>query len=240
VFYLSKYDKSMSNGFAQKTHNRTGEFPMTAAGKEASASTQDSILRLMLHNKGGITVEKLAEGSAVTRTAVRQHLAAMERNGLVTRGATRPTGGRPEHLYVLTEAGREHFPRQYSWFAELLLVSLEEQAGKDGAAEGLSAMGRSVGSGLRGRVSGAPGSAEQLKQIAGAMTELGYDASIKSDKSETIIEAHNCVFHRLAEKNPDVCKFDLALLSEASGCRVEHRACMVRGGEACRFSFKKK
>jgi predicted ArsR family transcriptional regulator len=212
---------------------------MTPAIKE-SASTQDNMLRLMLHNKSGITVEQLAEGAGVTRTAVRQHLSALERDGLVARGATQPTGGRPEHLYVLTEAGREHFPRQYSWFAELLLVSLEEHAGKEGASESLSAMGRRMGEGLRAKVTGASGSPEQLKQIASAMTELGYDAAAKKEKGETIIEAHNCVFHRLAEKNPDVCKFDLALLSEASGCAVEHRACMVRGGEACRFSFKKK
>lgn len=211
---------------------------MKSAGKETAASTQDNILRLMLHNKSGITVEKLAESAGVTRTAIRQHLAAMERDGFVERGATQPTGGRPEHLYVLTQAGREHFPRQYSWFAELLLISLEEQTGKESAVESLSAMGRKVGSTLH--VTGAPGSAEQLRQIASAMTELGYDASAKKEERETIIEAHNCVFHRLAEKNPDVCKFDLALLSESSGCRVEHRSCMVRGGGACRFSFRKK
>lgn len=211
---------------------------MKSAGKETAASTQDNILRLMLHNKSGITVEKLAESAGVTRTAIRQHLAAMERDGFVERGATQPTGGRPEHLYVLTQAGREHFPRQYSWFAELLLISLEEQTGKESAVESLSAMGRKVGSTLH--VTGAPGSAEQLRQIASAMTELGYDASAKKEEGETIIEAHNCVFHRLAEKNPDVCKFDLALLSESSGCNVEHRSCMVRGGAACRFSFRKK
>ncbi|MCK7509176.1 MAG: hypothetical protein MZV70_37465 [Desulfobacterales bacterium] len=60
---------------------------------------------------------------------MRQHLAGMERDGLVAQSVTRPTGGRPEQLYVLGEKGRELFPRHYSWFSQLLIESMRDEAG---------------------------------------------------------------------------------------------------------------
>src|SRR5687767_3343387 len=83
-----------------------------------------------LHDAGGsagMSVEEIADKLGITITAVRQHLVALERDGLVTRNATRASGGRPQHLFVLTERGREGFPRQYSWFSELLLKTMREE-----------------------------------------------------------------------------------------------------------------
>jgi predicted ArsR family transcriptional regulator len=53
-----------------------------------------------------------------------------------------------------------------------------------------------------------------------------------------MIEATNCVFHHLATRFPEVCHFDLALLSTFVGRPVVHDECIVRGGHVCRFSFK--
>lgn len=53
------------------------------------------------------------------------------------------------------------------------------------------------------------------------------------------VTAHNCVFHHLAEKHPGVCHFDLALMAAATGVEVQHAECMVRGGQVCRFRFRK-
>jgi hypothetical protein len=49
------------------------------------------------------------------------------------------------------------------------------------------------------------------------------------------VEAFNCVFHALAKQHPQVCKFDLAYLEAASGRRIHHMECIVRGGHVCRF-----
>jgi hypothetical protein len=38
-------------------------------------------------------------------------------------------------------------------------------------------------------------------------------------------------------KNPQICHFDLALLSASTGSRVELRECMAQGGHVCRFRF---
>ena len=52
-------------------------------------------------------------------------------------------------------------------------------------------------------------------------------------------QAHDArlVFHELAQRNPAICHFDLALLTSYSGSRVELHECMAKGGHVCRFRF---
>ena len=198
-------------------------------------TTQQELLRSLLHNKDGLTVEDLGRALGISRNAVRQHLAALERDGMVARGRTQPTGGRPEQVYQITPNGQERFPRQYSWFAEMLMKALEAQVGRDGAAEQLDDMGRNTGEGLRSRFCAPDDPEARLSEIAGHMAELGYEARANPKAFE--IEAQNCVFHQLAVKYPEVCRFDLGLLEAASGQAVEHRACMARGDAKCCFKF---
>jgi predicted ArsR family transcriptional regulator len=211
---------------------------MNAALIGDTEGTRRALMRVLLRNKRGMTVQGVAQSLRISRNAVRQHLTALERDGLVAKGRIQPSGGRPEQLYVLTEKGNEQFARQYSWFSELLLQMLQAQNGSAGLAEKLGGLGRSVAGSITPQLAGEPGSPERISAVAATMQEIGYDAAAREENGEQLIEAHNCVFHRLAAKCPEVCSFDLALLSASTGCEVEHRSCMVRGGDACRFSFR--
>ena len=201
-------------------------------------TTQHALLRLLLHNKEGLTVDVLMGALGVSRNAVRQHLSVLERDGAVARGPTRPTGGRPEQVYRITSAGQERFPRRYSWFAEMLIGALRDGLGDKGAGDSLAQMGRTVGREMAAQFVRSETSAVRIEAIAQKMAELGYEARASADGNQ--IDAQNCVFHRLAMKYPDVCRFDLVLLATASGRKVEHRACMAKGDAACTFHFTKK
>jgi predicted ArsR family transcriptional regulator len=219
-----------------ETQRQAAETAMNAIA-DAPNTTQRSLMRILLRNKEGLTVQALAQSLAISRNAVRQHLTSLERDGLVAKGVTHRSGGRPEQLYVLTNDGNERFPRQYSWFSELLLQTLQAQPDGIGLKDKLAEMGRSVAATLKARLVDESGSSGRIAAIAEIMQELGYDATAKTGNGDRSIEARNCVFHKLAAKHPEVCSFDLGLLSASSGCRVEHGSCMVRGGDACRFHF---
>lgn len=198
--------------------------------------TQRVLLQSLQSHKQGLTIEELTQQLGVSRNAVRQHLATLERLGWIEKGERRASGGRPEQLYVLSEMGLELFPRQYSWFSELLLKIMHKAMGEAGTASRLAEMGRSVGEDLRRQFRPDAKPAERIAGITRKMVELGYDAKSVSDRP--VIEAQNCVFHQLAMKNPDVCRFDLAMLESAAGASVEHRSCMARGEAKCRFEFR--
>jgi predicted ArsR family transcriptional regulator len=201
---------------------------------------QQQLLTLLLQNKAGLTVEDLSKGLGITDNAVRQHLTALERDGIVAKGQTQSTGGRPEHLFELTTVGQELFPRHYSWFAELLISSLREEQGTEALRERLESMGRAVGRQAATRLGGIKDKAERIRTLSGIMRELGYQSAPIDPTNEKLpaIEATNCVFHSLAQRYPEVCFFDLALMSEVVGSDVIHDECMVRGGNVCRFKFK--
>jgi predicted ArsR family transcriptional regulator len=193
-------------------------------------------MKLLVREKNGLTVDEMARALSITRNAVRQHLAGLMNEGVVAAGATRPSGGRPERLYVLTERGRESFPRRYSWMAELLVDSIKTEAGPDGLRKRLAALGQTVARKLLGRHPELSSRRGKIEKISALMEELGYDTGGKPASGNTV-EAFNCVFHDLALKNPDVCQFDLALLSTFTDSKVEHVECMARGGNSCRFKF---
>src|ERR1700716_3986285 len=113
---------------------------------------QQQLLTLLLQKKVGLTVENLSRSLGITDNAVRQHLVALERDGMVARGETQSTGGRPEQLYGLTAAGNELFPRHYSWFAELLINSLQEEQGSDALRKRLESLGTGIGRQIKPRL----------------------------------------------------------------------------------------
>lgn len=208
---------------------------------EILGNRQKHLLRLLLKTKSGVTVDELAEGLKITRNAVRQHLAALESDGLVAPGATRPSGGRPQQLYALTAKGKEAFPRHYSWFAHLVVESIRREHGTEGMGERLSAIGSEVAGQLRSRYPALEPRAQKVEKLAELMDQLGYNArSAATAEKAPVIEADNCVFHELAMKNPAICQFDLAMMGAFTDSRVDHQECMARGGNVCRFKFMPK
>ena len=208
---------------------------------ELLGSRQQELLKLLLKNKGGLTLEELSEYLKITRNAVRQHVAALENNGIVTEGVTRPSGGRPEQLYVLTDEGKEFFPRNYSWFAQLMVESIAQESGVAGLRERLGTMGVGVAQQLLSQNSVLKTREQKVEKLSEVMEELGYNTRSFAVNSDALtIEADNCIFHNLAMKNPEICQFDLALLSTFTDSTVNHEECMAKGGNVCRFKFKAK
>jgi predicted ArsR family transcriptional regulator len=195
---------------------------------------------LLLERKTGLTVEELAGRLHVSRNAVRQHLTSLEAEGLITKGSTQATGGRPEQLYVLSTGGHESFPRKYSWFSELLLDSLKAEKGENALAARFEKLGQQVGTQLQASHRPPENPSERVKRLATIMHELGYEAKPTEPVGRQLpmIEATNCVFHQLATRFPEICHFDLALLSTFVGRPVVHDECIVQGGQVCRFKFK--
>ena len=196
------------------------------------------LLRHLLRNKGGATVDELGRALNVTRTAIRQHLASLMHDGFVAPGETRASGGRPQQLFVLTSKGREAFPRHYSWFAQLLIEAIAQEHGATGLRTRLGRIASAVVTQLRQRTPAAGTRRERITQLSSLMDELGYDSRLTKDVGGAPgIEADNCVFHELAMKNPVICHFDLALMSSYTGSKVELHECMAKGGHVCRFRF---
>ena len=198
------------------------------------ARSRDRILDLLLKSEEPLTVQGLASALGISRNAAHQHVAAMEREGLVEPATAVRTAGRPSRGFRLSAKGKGTFPRQYSLLAKQLLTELSQYLGRD---ELHRAMQR-IGKGLADSIVATTGPKADEAMIAGLMRELGYESKVVDGSAGREIEAHNCVFHDLAIADPAICEVDLALLKSLSGKEVDHRRCMALGAHSCRFAFR--
>lgn len=205
------------------------------SGLQRFSQTRQKLLRALLPAAQGLGIEALCQALRISHNAVRQHLTALLAAGLVEHGADSPSGGRPQARYVLTEAGRELFPRNYGLIATQLLQRLYADAGPAQVQAMLMQMGRELGADAARTGPGAGTDAEPAAVLAAQLDALGYEARAVQRDGEMQVEAYNCVFHTLARAHPEVCRFDLAFMEAATGRPVQHMECLVRGGSACRF-----
>ncbi len=203
-----------------------------------AGSTQNNLLMLLLRSESPLSIEGMAQGLEVTKTAARQHILNLERDGYVEKQSERRGRGRPVLAYQLSRKGRELFTRQYALFSEKMISLLKKNLGETAFKKQMRDMGKSLAHDLEHQMPRVKKAGEvtqaTLEALAALMRELGYDADTGPDKD---IIAHNCVYHHLAEAHNEVCELDLSLMKTLTGKKPKHMDCIVRGGTCCRFSF---
>lgn len=206
--------------------------------QKAVSSRQQQLLTVLMNSRDALSIDAIARELDLSRTAIQQHMTVLQRDGFIEPGETVKTAGRPIQTYVLSESGIALFTKQYSWFSSLLLDELKQQLGSDGLKHFLHKLGTHQATALLNRVKGMSVN-DRIQAITELMQDMGYEASIleQSDSEHPVINACNCVYHDLAQKYPEVCQFDQAMLSVLSDSNVEMTECMAKGGCACRFSF---
>ncbi len=197
---------------------------------------QRHLLTILLEAKTAFTAEKLAQQLSITRSAVHQHLSALEQGGYVQKEVQSPKGGRPGYAWRLTEVGIHLFPKQYALFSNALIRVMKEQLGSAGLTDTLRLLGESLATQFAYRLANKEPD-EKIKEVAKIMRELGYQSRTDDDPNHKlpIIDARNCIYHLLAREHAEVCQLDLALLEKLLNTKVDQVECMLRGGNACRF-----
>lgn len=196
--------------------------------------TRASLLDALLENRSeGLTLEDLAARLGVTRNAVRQHVTALERDGLVTARGLRKGPRRPSRTYGLTERGEEEFPRRYDLLAVSMLQTLRSRLGEEAAQTVLLGMVDEIAARWLPRLERLEPEARRSEVVA-IMNLLGYHASPAPEVGG--VAAVNCVYHKVARETRAVCRFDEALLSRLLGSEVRLTACMAEGDGSCVFA----
>src|SRR4051794_26782138 len=107
------------------------------------ASTRGQIVAL-LRRAAPSTVEELAQAFNLTDNAVRAHLSALERDGLVERAASRRGAGKPSFTYQLTLAAENLFPKAYGPVLRTLLDVLAGEMTPEELEELLRTVGKRI------------------------------------------------------------------------------------------------
>ena len=169
--------------------------------------------------RGPATVEELAGALGLTDNAIRAHLTALDRDGLVRQAGVRrgPGAGKPAAVYELAADAEVRFSRAY---APVLTALLEELSGRLAPAE-LEAVMLEVGSRLAADVPRRAGSIEsRVRDAAALLNELGGDASVEPAAAGLLIRGNGCPLAAAVARQPGTCRAVQGLLSEIIGVPV--------------------
>ena len=193
------------------------------------ASTRGRIITLL--RRSSRTVDELAQALGLTHTAVRVHLAALERDGLVHQRSERRGGGKPSSVYDLTEASEYLFPKSYGQLLDHLLDALQGRM----SPEEIKTLMREVGQHMAAEWKLPPGNLRVcLEAAVEALNELGGLMERETEGEALCIRGYRCPFAAVVREHPEVCDLVETLLSELMGVPIQEH-CERIGPRPCCF-----
>jgi len=195
----------------------------TPLGLLGLGGTRARIVEIL--RRSTLSANEIADLLGTTHNAVRPHLAALARAGLVREGGTRRTGSnRPTMLYELAPRAEAALSHAYIPFVAHLLRVLGERMSE---AE-LHALMRTVGQSLASQWPRLRGDLRQ--RVAAAQTllaELGARTDVEDSADGFVVRGYGCLLAEAVHGRPEVCRVVESLLAELTEAPVEE--CCERG-----------
>jgi predicted ArsR family transcriptional regulator len=194
----------------------------------------------ILRVKKQATVDELVgdlekrRGTSITAVTVRHHLNELLKEQLITTAELkhRDSPGRPQHVYVLTEAAVEHFPSNYQPLVTHLLEQLTNTLPNhqinvvfEGVADRMAA---DAAVPLLSLV-------ERLNYVVNYLNEHGYNANWEQGEDGFILNTANCPYHQLSEGNRTLCEMDMRLVSSLLGIVPRLVSRISNGDSVCSY-----
>lgn len=194
-------------------------------------STKQNILQYLLH-KGQATAQHLATDLEISTQAIRRHLNELEAEGLIDYQSVSQKMGRPQHLYHLSDLGRDRLsPQKYSEFAVDFLDTLAETVGKEQVSKVLEKQWQRKAAEYRDRIG--KGSLQQrINQLVQLRQDEGYMAELHQvNPKHFVLVEHNCAISEVAESYPSICGHELEMFSAILPDCVVTRTHWINDGE---------
>ena len=198
------------------------------------ASTRGRIVLLLL--QGSRTVNELAEALDLTDNAVRAHLTALERDGLVRPSGTRPGKRKPNVTYALTPKAEQLFPKVYGLVLRHLLDVLKESISSKKVDEIVRTVGHRLAPSYRPAVQ-ASQPRERIEQAISVLRELGGFCKSEEGDGKITLRCFECPLGLAVVGHPEVCQLVETVLADVLGVPVQQR-CQTEPVPQCSFEIE--
>jgi predicted ArsR family transcriptional regulator len=178
--------------------------------------TRSRLLRLV--RGASRSINELADALDITDNAVRTHVAALERDGLVQQaGSDRTTGGKPARLYELTAQAEELFPKAYALVLTEFVQAMRAERGDEAAVAWLRRVGRRLGANAAHAQADGPA---RVAAAAALLESIGGSVEVQESADGWTLRSHGCPLSGAVSEDPDVCALAESLVAEVTGRRV--------------------
>lgn len=211
----------------------------------AEGRTRRTVLRLIAE-QGPVTAAEVAETLAITPTAVRRHVGALEESGLVAEqdaSMSAPRGrGRPARAYVVTAAGHARMHSSYDDIASDALRYLAEHLGPQ-AVERFAQQRASRFVERYEPIVQAAGDEPTARAtaLAEALSTDGYAATTRSVEGAAgapgshgvqLCQGH-CPVQSVAAEYGEFCEAEREAFAHLLGVHVQRLSTLAGGGHVC-------
>lgn len=192
----------------------------------------------IIKEQGDVTVAELAQRLDMAPVSVRHHLDVLQAENLIEtpRVRRRGTVGRPEQIYVLTEAAEQFFPSNNQNLAVTLIAELkgvlspaqlnavfERMADKLAAEAGPLAEISLV--------------EQRLENAVEFLNDRGYLARWQREGDAFVVFNLNCPYAGVADQHRELCRMDHRLLSQLLGNVPVPMTRLSEGGCRCAYAL---
>ncbi len=197
----------------------------------------------VLKRRGPVAVGPVARELDITEAAVRQHLTALEQNGLVGSVVSEPHGpGRPATYWALTSLARDLFPDRHADLTVELIDAIRTAIGPEGLAKVMATRAGRQSALYAEAVADAETLGEKVAGLAARRTGDGYMAEVVADGDDYILVEHNCPVCEAAASCGSLCDaelrmFDSVLGPQAVVVREQH---LLSGDERCAYRVSRR
>jgi predicted ArsR family transcriptional regulator len=205
-----------------------------------SERTRDRIL-LQLKMRGATTAMALGERLELTPMAIRQHLANLKDEGLVTFREQKANVGRPARHWELTPKGEGRFPDTHADLTVELLRAMRESLGDDALREVVRTRYRKTLAQYRERVGQAATLDDRVRILARLRDGEGYMAAVEDcdDGSYLLVENH-CPICAAATECQGFCEDELELFRHVLGASVTRESHVLAGARRCAYRVRRR
>lgn len=182
------------------------------------------------------TAVELAKEYGVTANAVRQHLARLQRDGLVHERAERIGRTKPTLVYSLTHEGERLFPQRYPLLLNVLLDELQREGGADKLEELFAKIGRRSARRHAARFEGKDFS-DRVAELAQFLRERGVVVEYERTPGGFAFREFNCPFRDTVSSHPEICTMVHTLMGEVLPGQARQVKSISRGDDRCEFEF---
>jgi predicted ArsR family transcriptional regulator len=205
---------------------------------EQDSSTRRTILTF-LKTSGPLNVNEMARRLGITEMAVRRHLYTLERDGLIESALVRQAMGRPMHVYRLSEAADDLFPKNYHSLVLDLLGELLDEAGEDQITRLFEKRRDKLLHKYEESLEGKP-LEDKVAVLAEIQNANGYMVEWEKREDDTfVLKEYNCPISQVANRFNQACSCELQLFEKLLQAGVERTECLAKGGGKCVYVIKK-
>ena len=204
--------------------------------------TRRAIAKL-LKTEGPIDSAHLAKRLGLTPMAVRQHLYALQREGLVTAEERPVPIGRPAKFWRLTREADRLFPEAYAELSVALIDSVKDAFGAEGLERVLTSRCARQRMDYGKRIKIGDSLEKKLSELAKVRTEEGYMAEVKPEGNGSFLLVENhCPICAAANACQGFCSTELDLFRSVlgPGVIVERAEHIISGDQRCVYRVKAK